>query len=110
VPLDRHDRAELEAFKGDVVHEVNEIKKAAVADCEAVIAPFRPLAQDVASLKTETAKQTPIIEQLEKESRRAARERKKRTILDEQRARDAAKWRKRYRAGLAVLGADPSVV
>jgi hypothetical protein len=109
VPLDKHDRAELDAFKGDVVQEVREIKEAAVRDCEAVIAPFRPLAQDVAQLKTETAKQTPIIMKLEKESKRAAHERKKRAILDEERARDAAKWKKRYRAGLAVLGAIAAV-
>ena len=104
-PLGRDERAELDAHKSSVVGEVKEITQAAIAHVERVVAPFQPLAQDVAQLKTDTAKQTPIIERLDKRSRRADAERKRRTILDEQKRHDAAKWRKRWRAGLAVLGA-----
>ena len=103
--LGREDRAELEAHKSDVVAEVKDITNAAIAHVEKVVAPFQPLAQDVAQLKADTAQQTPIIERLDRRSKRADEERKRRAILDEQKRVDAAKWRKRWRAGVAVLGA-----
>lgn len=104
MPLDKHDRAELEAHKSDVVADVKVITEAAKAHVERVIAPFQPLAQDVAQLKADTAKQTPIIEQLDKRSRRSMAEMKRRKILDAQKREDAAKWRKVFRRGVALLG------
>ena len=109
MPLGRDERAELDAFKGDVVREVREIKDAAVRDCEAVIAPFRPLAADVAQLKADTAKQTPLIERIAKELKRSADERRRRHILDKQKSEDAARWVRRRRTALALLGAIAAV-
>lgn len=103
-PLDRQDRAELEAFRSDVREEMNDIKTATVREAESVIAPFRAVVQDVAALKTETAKQTPLLNRLAKESERSASERKRRKILDQERAKDAAKWKRRYRVGIGILG------
>ena len=103
--LGREDRAELEAHKSDVVAEVKDITNAAIAHVEKVVAPFQPLAQDVAQLKADTARQTPIIERLDRRSRRSMEEMRRRKAMDEQKRLDAVKWRKRWRAGAAVLGA-----
>lgn len=103
MPLGRDERAELDAFKGDVVHEVKVTTDAAIAHVEKIVAPFAPLAQDVAQLKADTARQTPIIERIARELRRSAKERKKRSILDGQKHEDAAKWKRRYATGAGLL-------
>lgn len=102
--LGKDERVELDAFKSDVVGEVKEVTAAAIAHVERVIAPFAPLAQDVAQLKRDTAKQTPIIERLDKRSKRADAERKRRAILDEAKRHNDTVWRRRFRRGVAALG------
>lgn len=101
--LGRDERVELEAFKSDVTSEVKATTDAAIAHVEKIIAPFAPLAQDVQQLKLDTKEQTPIIKKLWRESRRAAKEREKRSTLDHQKQLDAAKWRKRYRTAAGAL-------
>ncbi len=104
MPLGRDERAELDAFKGDVVHEVKVTNDATRVYVERLVAPLLPLAQDVNELKKDTAKQTPIIERLDKRSRRADAERKRRSIIDDEARKDALKWKKRWRSAVAILG------
>ena len=103
-PLTKDDRTELEAFKSDVKDDVHEMNQAAIAHVERIVAPFAPLAQDVAQLKKDTATQTPIIERLDRRSRRADQERKRRSILDAQRRKEQATWKRRWRMLAFVLG------
>lgn len=91
-------------FKRDVTSEVRDMNEAAIAHVEKIVAPFAPLAQDVAQLKKDTERQTPIIERLDRRSKRADVERKKRSVLDGEKRRVEALWKKRWRAFGVVLG------
>jgi len=62
MPLSREERAELEAFKSDVVAEVTSMTDGVKAHVEHVVAPFAPLAKKVEAIEAATQKQTPIIE------------------------------------------------
>lgn len=90
--------------RGEIEAKVAEMNAAAIKHVEAIVAPFAPLALDVAQLKTDTAKQTPIIQRLDRRSRRSEVERKRRAILDEGARADKALWKKRWRSLGVALG------
>ena len=119
MPVDREVKNELEAFRSDVHAEVKEMNAAAIRHVEKIIAPFTDVPQRLGALeeqttatKEETAKQTPILESLEEEAKKAKKariaakkERITRSALDkDKREREEAwdKTRKRI-AGILAL-------
>lgn len=104
--LGKEERAELEAHKSDVIHEVEKMNTATIRHVENVIAPFGPLPAKVEAIEKHTVAQTPMLEELKaeailaKKARMAAKkERIKRVALDE----NWRKWRKRFAWALATL-------
>jgi hypothetical protein len=106
VALGKEERAELDAHKSDVIHEVDKITTATIRHVEKVIAPFGPLPAKVEEIEKHTVAQTPMLQELKEEAARAKkaridakRERIKRSALDE----NWRKWRKRLAYALATL-------
>ncbi len=120
MPVDREVKDTLDAFRSDVHEEVREMNAAAIRHVEKIVAPFTDVPQRLGAVEkqttatqAETAKQTPILETLEAEAKRAKKaridakkERIKRSTLDEDKREREASWsktRKRIAAGLGIF-------
>lgn len=111
MPVDREIKTELEAFRSDVHAEVKEMNAAAIRHVEKIVAPFTDVPQRLGVVEGETKKQTPILESLAKEAKRAKKaridakaERIKRSALDEDKRSREESWNKNRKRIAAVLG------
>lgn len=111
MPVDREIKSELEAFRSDVHQEVKEMNAAAIRHVEKIVAPFTDVPQRLSVVEGETKKQTPILETLAKEAKRAKKaridakaERISRRALDEDKRKREEAWNKNRKRIAAILG------